>query len=63
MVFAVELWGDRDCLEHHPAVREALVVAREDGPGEKRLVAYVVRKQGQAATVNELRGLPKAEAS
>ena len=57
--FRIECGEIETTLNTHPAVREALVVAREDGPGEKRLVAYVVRKQGQAAMVNELRGYLK----
>jgi acyl carrier protein len=41
-------------LMEHEAVREALLVAREDAPGEVRLVAYLVA-DGEALASGELR--------
>lgn len=46
-------------LESHPAVRDVVVVAREDISGNPRLVAYVVLREEQSATARDLQSYLK----
>lgn len=59
--FRIELGEIEGVLSQHPAVHEAVVVVREDVPGDKRLVAYIVAAQGQIPTLKNLRSSLKEQ--
>ncbi len=61
--FRIEIGEIESALLRHPAISHAVVMPREDGIGERRLVAYLVARPEQNLEVDEVRrflqkGLP-----
>ncbi|MFO0760428.1 MAG: amino acid adenylation domain-containing protein [Byssovorax sp.] len=57
--YRIELGEIESVLARAPSVKEVVVLAREDEPGEKRLVAYLVPDAGEAIDAGELRNFAR----
>ncbi|MDI3465818.1 MAG: polyketide synthase module [Nitrospira sp.] len=59
--FRIELGEIEAALSRHQAVRQAVIIARDDQQGVKQLVAYVVCRDGPAPSQPELRAFLRSE--
>ncbi len=53
--YRIELCEIESALSEHPAVRDNVVIVMEDMPGNKRIIAYVVKRDNAITDLSDLR--------
>ena len=59
--FRIELGEIESALTQYPTIRDNIVLVREDTPGDKRLVAYLIKRENQETDLTELRQFLKSK--
>jgi acyl carrier protein len=59
--YRIELGEIETVLSSHEDIREAVVIAREDTPGDVRLVAYVIAQKDSLTDIEEIRNYIKGK--
>jgi amino acid adenylation domain-containing protein len=54
--YRIELGEIESALLQHPEVQQTAVITREDSPGDKHLVAYLVLNKGHTVSTKKLKG-------
>ncbi|WP_193200007.1 non-ribosomal peptide synthetase, partial [Nostoc sp. MG11] len=52
--YRIEVGEIENHLSHHPQIQQVAVLARNDVPGDRRLVAYLVTQSQQTLTIDDL---------
>jgi len=53
--FRIELGEIEELFRHHPKIADCAAIAREDSPGDKKIVAYLLLREGEKTNQEELR--------